>query len=174
MTYFKDANTLEELRKQYKELLKKYHPDNPQGSTEATQDINAEYDKLFRLLKDKHESNAEQTKNKTSYDDMKYNFEEDEKLREVLQNIIHLSDITIEVCGSWIWVSGNTYPHKEELKQYNIPFSELNAEALKNTEQTHPACITQSEKQGQESFINGRYKKLLWQYRSTDRSNKKN
>ena len=31
MTYFKDVNTLEELRKQYKELLKKYHPDNPQG-----------------------------------------------------------------------------------------------------------------------------------------------
>ena len=59
MTYFKDVNTLEELRKQYKELLKKYHPDNPQGSTEATQDINAEYDKLFRLLKDKHESKAE-------------------------------------------------------------------------------------------------------------------
>ena len=54
MTYFKDANTLEELRKQYKELLKKYHPDNPQGSTEATQDINAQYDKLIRLLKDKH------------------------------------------------------------------------------------------------------------------------
>lgn len=29
MTYFKDVNSLEELRKQYKELLKKYHPDNP-------------------------------------------------------------------------------------------------------------------------------------------------
>jgi curved DNA-binding protein CbpA len=123
MTYFKDVNTLEELRKQYKELLKKYHPDNPQGSTEATQDINAEYDKLFRLLKDKHESNTEQTNNKTSYDDMKYNFEEDEKLREVLQSIIHLSDITIEVCGSWIWVSGNTYPHKEELKQYGLKYA---------------------------------------------------
>ena len=67
MTYFKNVNTLEELRKQYKELLKKYHPDNPQGSTEATQDINAEYDKLFRLLKDKHESNTEQTNNKTSF-----------------------------------------------------------------------------------------------------------
>ena len=26
--YFKDVNTLEELRKQYKNLLKKYHPDN--------------------------------------------------------------------------------------------------------------------------------------------------
>lgn len=67
MTYFKDVNSLEELRKQYKELLKKYHPDNPQGSTEATQDINAEYDKLFRLLKDKHESKAKQSRQTTKH-----------------------------------------------------------------------------------------------------------
>ena len=48
MTYFKNVETLEELRKQYKQLLKQYHPDNPNGSTEATQQINAEYDKLFK------------------------------------------------------------------------------------------------------------------------------
>ena len=53
MKYFNNVNTLEELRKQYKELLKKYHPDNPTGSTEATQEINSEYDKLFKLLKDR-------------------------------------------------------------------------------------------------------------------------
>ncbi|RAZ94948.1 J domain-containing protein, partial [Klebsiella oxytoca] len=47
MKYFNNVNTLEELRRQYKELLKKYHPDNPQGSTEACQEINAEYDRLF-------------------------------------------------------------------------------------------------------------------------------
>ncbi len=27
-TYFKNVQTLDELRKQYKDLLKKYHPDN--------------------------------------------------------------------------------------------------------------------------------------------------
>lgn len=47
MKYFNNVNTLEELRKQYKELLKMYHPDNPNGSTKATQEINAEYDGLF-------------------------------------------------------------------------------------------------------------------------------
>ena len=41
-TYFKNPQTLEELRRQYKELLKKYHPDNTNGSTVATQEINAE------------------------------------------------------------------------------------------------------------------------------------
>ena len=36
--YFQNVNTLEELRKQYKELLKKYHPDNANGSTEVETD----------------------------------------------------------------------------------------------------------------------------------------
>ena len=52
-TYFDNPKTLEELRRQYKELLKKYHPDNANGSTHATQEINAEYDALFKQFKDR-------------------------------------------------------------------------------------------------------------------------
>ena len=44
MTYFKNVRTLKELRKQYKELLKTYHPDNG-GNVSDMQDINAEYGK---------------------------------------------------------------------------------------------------------------------------------
>lgn len=117
MTYFKDVNTLEELRKQYKELLKKYHPDNPQGSTEATQEINSEYDNLFKLLKNRHEHKADNANdNNNSYDNMKYDFTEDIKLSEVLQHIIILEGINIEIIGSWIWVDGNTYEHKDTFK----------------------------------------------------------
>ena len=85
--YFNDVNTLEELRKQYKELLKRYHPDNANGSTEATQEINAEYDRLFKVLKDRHESKSADSKEnntKTDFNNMKYDFSEDAKLREVL------------------------------------------------------------------------------------------
>lgn len=118
MKYFKNVETLEELRKQYKELLKKYHPDNPNGSTKVTQEVNAEYDNLFKVLKDKHEHKTEQTNDtdKKSYDNMKYDFSEDEKLREVLQSIITLQNINIEIVGCWIWVDGNTYEHKDSLK----------------------------------------------------------
>ena len=35
--YFKDVNTLEELRRQYRDLLKKYHPDNANGSNTRDQ-----------------------------------------------------------------------------------------------------------------------------------------
>lgn len=115
MTYFKNINTLEKLRKQYKELLKIHHPDNG-GNLENMQNINAEYDKLFKILKDKHTKTDTNTDNKTDFNNMKYDFEEDEKLREVLQNIISFSDINIEIVGCWLWVDGNTYEYKDTLK----------------------------------------------------------
>lgn len=120
--YFSNVKTLEELRKQYKELLKKFHPDNPDGSTETTQAINAEYDELFKGLKDRHDK--EQTDDsRTAYDDMKYDFAEDEKLREVLQKIISFVGINIEIIGSWCWIDGNTYSYKEELKDLGFKWA---------------------------------------------------
>ena len=125
MTYFKNANTLEELRKQYKELLKRYHPDNPNGSTKATQEINQEYEKLFKLLKDRHDSKRTSEKEeKTSYyNNMKYDFSEDAKLRDVLNKIINFSCVTIELCGSWIWMFGNTYQYKKQLKEIGFKWA---------------------------------------------------
>ena len=128
MKYFNNVNTLEELRRQYKELLKKYHPDNPQGSTEACQDINAEYDRLFKVLKDKHESKPDKTTDstntkQTSYNDNKYDWENDKALREVLQKIINFDGIEIELVGVWLWVFGNTYRYKKELKEIGFKWA---------------------------------------------------
>lgn len=117
MKYFNNISTLEELRKQYKELLKKFHPDNANGSEEATKAINAEYDSLFKVLKDKHEqTDTGSSAEKADYNNMKYDFAEDEKLREVLQNIITMQGINIEIVGCWIWVDGDTFAHKDTLK----------------------------------------------------------
>ncbi len=130
--YFNNVQTLDELRKQYKDLLKKYHPDNENGSEEIAKAINTEYERLFKILKDKHTSkqnnSSEHTANgkadsTTSYDNMRYNFEEDELLREMLQKVIHFSDITIEIIGNWIWISGNTYQYKKELKEFGFKFA---------------------------------------------------
>ena len=81
MTYFKNIETLEQLRKAYKDLLKKHHPDNG-GSEETMKAINVEYEQLFKILKNRHENKATGTEsNKSSYENTKWNFEEDEKLR---------------------------------------------------------------------------------------------
>lgn len=124
MTYFKNVNTLEELRKQYKELLKVYHPDNG-GNVSDMQEINTEYDRLFKALKDKHEKAADNKENNanTDFNNMKYDFSEDQKLREMLNKIIGFNGIEIEIIGQWIWVSGNTYKYKKELKEYGFKWA---------------------------------------------------
>ena len=104
--YFKNVETLEELRKQYRDLLKKYHPDNG-GSEDITKDINTEYEQLFKVLKNRHErKKADSNRNDrgTTYNRTKWNFEEDEKLRDILNKVIHFEDITIEIIGNWIWL----------------------------------------------------------------------
>ena len=118
--YFKDINSLEELRKQYKELLKKYHPDNG-GDVAIMQEVNAEYDKLFQMLKNKHENDT--TKEQTSYNQNMYDWENDRVLREVLAKIIHFSGIEILICGQWIWLDGNTFSYKKELKEMGFKWA---------------------------------------------------
>lgn len=120
-TYFKDINTLEELRKQYKELLKKYHPDNG-GDVAIMQEVNAEYDKLFKVLKDKHDSTAKDNE-KSDYEANMYDWENDKALREVLEKIINFDGIEILICGQWIWVDGNTYSYKKELKEIGFKWA---------------------------------------------------
>ena len=53
MTYFKNITTIEELKKEYRTLIKLYHPDNG-GDTATMAAINNEYDVLFNKLKNIH------------------------------------------------------------------------------------------------------------------------
>lgn len=124
MTYFRNVNTLEELRKQYKELLKQYHPDNANGSTEATQEINAEYDRLFKQLKNKHESKQPDSESGTqsTYNANMYDWENDKALREVLEKIINFSGVDIEIIGQWVWVF-NSYEYRKELKELGFKYA---------------------------------------------------
>ena len=122
--YFDNISTLEELRMQYKELLKLHHPDNG-GILEIMQEINAEYDRLFKILKNQHENNysSNNTSAENNYSNMKYDFAEDEKLREMLNKIIHFDSIDIELVGAWIWVSGSTYACRKELKEFGFKWA---------------------------------------------------
>lgn len=102
--YFTNIHSLEELRKEYKRLVKANHPDNG-GLDEAIKIINVEYEVTFKMLEHSDTANSK-----------KYNMAADEQIRDIINIIINL-DINIEICGSWIWVTGNTYTCKDELKK---------------------------------------------------------
>lgn len=162
MTYFKNVNTLEELRKQYKELLKRFHPDCPNGSTEATQEINQEYEKLFKLLKDRHDSKQTSDKEeKTSfYNNMKYDFSEDAKLRETLNKVINFTGVTIEIIGEWIWISGNTYQYKKDLKEIGFRWA--------SNKKSMVLALRSISQEKQKKTYNERHPQLLRINRSSD------
>ena len=52
MKHFKNITSYKNLKEQYKQLLKANHPDNG-GDLAVMQEINSEYDILFRIWKDK-------------------------------------------------------------------------------------------------------------------------
>ncbi len=109
MKWFSNVRNLEELRKEYKRLLKRFHPDCPLGSLEITQEITVEYEMMFQRLK--------KISNQTASEEKTNDFNEtyDQAFRDILNKVINYN-VDIEIIGSWIWISGNTYEVKEALK----------------------------------------------------------
>lgn len=55
--YFKTVKSFEDLKGQFKTLLKANHPDNG-GDAEIMKEINVEFDSLFKIWRDKHNAEA--------------------------------------------------------------------------------------------------------------------
>lgn len=121
MKWFKDINSLDELRKAYKKLVVKHHPDNG-GSDEAIKSINAEYDIIFKKFKAGYE-HSDSYKNTTERQRQTYNTVKDQKLREMVIKLSKYPKLTVEICGVWIWVSGDTKAYKEELKALGLHYA---------------------------------------------------
>ena len=140
--YFSNVNDLQELRKQYRDLLKKHHPDNG-GNVSDMQEVNAEYDRLFKVLKDRHESKTTDgsrtdttgSNTKSTYNSNMYDWENDKALRDALEKIINFDGIEIEIVGQWIWVSGNTYAYKKELKDIGFKWASTKKQWYFHTEE---------------------------------------
>ncbi len=117
MKWFTNPQTLEELKKQYKRLAMKHHPDIG-GSDADMKEINAEYDSLFNRLKNVH-----QTAEGKTYTAKTETTETADEFKEIINRIINLKNINIEICGSWIWLTGDTYQHRTILKELKFRYS---------------------------------------------------
>jgi len=118
MTRF-DHLTPEDARTLYRKLARENHPDFG-GDTRTMQDINAEY-AYFAAHAAMHEArqrqqaaHAEGRKSAADYHDID---ELGEMLRQVVETLLNISpELIVEVCGFWIWVTGETKKYHVEIK----------------------------------------------------------
>lgn len=119
--YFANITTLDDLKATYRILCKTHHPDLHPDDPTATarmQAINSEYAALFELLK--AQNNAAASANASG---ARWTTETPGEFIAILQQLTPLDGLNIELCGSWLWISGNTYPHRDTLKSSGCRWS---------------------------------------------------
>lgn len=112
--HLKGAKNLQELKKIYLTLAKKYHPDAG-GNLETMKAINNEYDYLKNILPNQEDVKDYQKESSHSMNTYK----------DIIDQLLKYPHITVEIIGSWLWVSGNgTYTIKDDvLKPLKFRFS---------------------------------------------------
>ena len=115
--YFANCSNQAEAKALYRELCFKHHPDAG-GDTRTMQDINAEFAEFqARGATDnartrQQEAHADNRKSAADFHDLN---EVEGILREKIEAALNMG-LDVELIGLWVWVSGDTKPHKEELK----------------------------------------------------------
>ena len=105
------GNTLADLKTAYRTAVKKYHPDiNPNG-LELMKIINS----AFAFLKEHI--------NTWSFKETTEGPAIDKTIQDLFNKIQGFDGVTAEVCGSWLWLSGNTFEYKKALKGYGFRFA---------------------------------------------------
>jgi curved DNA-binding protein CbpA len=94
---FRSLESLEEAKALYKTLAKELHPDRG-GNSEDFKALSNIYHKFVDNYGDKEKN---------------ISIELEKKISE----IIYFDNIYIELVGEWIWVSGDTKPIKDKLKE---------------------------------------------------------
>ncbi len=109
--YFNKLSTVNQIKTEYHTLAKLHHPDRG-GHKETMQDINGQYQEALARC------NGEVSKGFDGKDHTyTYNQEIEQTIIDKISEILSLKlcGTELELVGTWIWVGGETYPHRNAL-----------------------------------------------------------
>ena len=104
--------SMEDVKKTYRKLCSKFHPDRNPAGNEMMKMVNAAYSKLSEGIDSGWKTEGTEEGSTYASD-----------LDTAINAIIHCTGITIEVCGSFVWVGGNTKTWKSEIKAAGFKYS---------------------------------------------------
>ncbi len=106
---FSGFKTLDQIKSKYKQSVEYWHPHgNGAGDLSHVEKIDREYMEVTTLPKFKEFD-----------DEVKEDFI---NFPQLISELLYL-DLTMEVCGSWLWVTGPTYKHTAKLKELGLKYS---------------------------------------------------
>ena len=111
--FFAGCHTLQEVKARFKSLVKVHHPDVG-GDNATMQRLNAEYEKAVEHIAKYGEIKADREAAAA---------EVPAEYAAAVAATINLKGIILEMVGSWIWASGNTYENREALKAAGFRWS---------------------------------------------------
>ena len=156
MKYFNNCTTAEEVKQEYKKLARELHPDNntDRDTTKDFQEMQREFEKAFEILKNKHK-NAEGERYEKATTETAAEF------IDLINRLMNIKDIIVELCGSWLWVTGNTMPAKEILKELGFRWSKTKKAWYYNREpfKFNKVAVYSTMDQIRETFGSMRYER---------------
>ena len=111
----KSAQNLNELKQLYRAFALQFHPDHG-GSEEAMKQINIQFTWLFESLKNKQNEEATHAHNEGNWAGYSTTTETPEEFIDIISKLDQIQGIIVELCGRWLWISGNTKDNREVLK----------------------------------------------------------
>lgn len=120
LKWFKDCKTIEDVKRVYKTLAVKYHPDfnHDTDTTDIMQEINNEYERAFNLFKNIHTAQSAAAESDTAE-----TTETPEMFKDIINGLIHCDGVQIDIVGSWVWLTGNTFIHKDVIKSFGFKWA---------------------------------------------------
>lgn len=118
-TYFTNCKTAEEAKQEYKRLARELHPDcNTEDTTAEFQKMQADFETAWKRLKDIHTNAQGET-----YTNSRETSETAEQYMDIINALMKEPGIVIELCGSWLWITGDTFSAKSILKELHFKWS---------------------------------------------------
>lgn len=99
------------IKKIYRKLASANHPDKG-GNTETMQLINTALAEFERYFDGSATFDVNQEQESAPRVDFGF-----------INDLKTMAGIVIEICGYWVWLSGNTYAHHEQIKAFGFKFS---------------------------------------------------